>query len=143
MHDTRPFPANIRVLVRNDNKPEPDSDDKFSGNCTFQFDGELYDFPSGKAVALTADQAWWMYLYDTRSDLGRNKEEVPRNYRDKMSTAAIGNSGLGSQQTLWQSKLAALGWDKDKKKAERFERFTFKTIQMNQVFSAAEFDKMQ
>lgn len=141
MIDTRPLPINVRVLVRNDNKPEPEARDKFSGFCTFQCDGELFDFPPGKAVALTADQAWWMFLYDTRTDRHGN-QEVPRNYRDKISTAAMGNSGLGAQQTLWQNKLAALGWT-DQYKAERFDRFSFKVIQMNQVFSSAEFEKMQ
>lgn len=141
MNDRRPLPQNIRVLVRNDNKPEPESRDRFSGHCQFQFDGELFDFPIGKGVALTADQAWFMFLFDTRTDRNGN-QEVPRNYRDKLSTASQGNSGLGAQQTLWQEKLASLGWTHDFQ-AARFEKFTFKVLQMNQVFSGAEFEKMQ
>jgi hypothetical protein len=140
--DTRPFPANLRVWVKNGNKPEPESDDRFSGTCTFQYDGELYDFPPGKAVLLTPEQAWWMFLWDTRADVARNGSETPRNYRDKMSTSAMGNSGMGSQITLWEQKLAALGWTR-KDKAQRFDRFEFKTVNLNQTISAQEWEKIQ
>lgn len=141
MVDARPFPQDIRVAVKNDNKPEPDSDDKFSGHCTFQHDGELYDFAPGKAVLLTPEVAYWMFLYDTRTDV-RNGIEEPRNYRDKMSTGVIGNSSMGSHTTLWDQKLAALGWEKDPRKRSRFEKFSCKAFKLNTTVSAEEFAKM-
>ena len=140
--DTRPFPANIRVVVRNLNKPEPDSDDRFSGHCTFQHDGELFDFPPGKPKLLDPAIAWWMFLFDTRSDTNKRGEETPRNYRDKMSTGAQGNSGISSHTTLWDAKLAALGWANDKRKAKRFENFEFKTVNLNEVVDNLDLAKL-
>lgn len=141
--DTRQFPQHLRVWVKNDNAAEPDSDDRFSGHCTFQMDGELWDFPPSKGVLLTPEQAWWMFLWDCRSEINaRGEDQGPRNFRDKHSTAAVGNSGIGSQITLWQQKLAALGWEKAPNKAKRFDNFSFVTVNMNQVISSTDFQKI-
>src|SRR5215469_11878637 len=80
--DTRPFPQNLRVWVKNTNVPEPNSDDHFSGTCSLQYDGELYDFPPGKGVLVSPEHAYWQWLWDTRSDVNeRGQMSPPRNYR--------------------------------------------------------------
>ena len=143
MQDNRPFPTDVRVAVKNENRPEPDSDDRFSGHCTFQYGGELYDFPPGKAMVLLPEVAFWMFLFDTRTDINRHTGvETPRNYRDKMSTGVLGNSGIGSHITLYEQKLASLGWANNQAKRHRFERFAFKAIKLNQTISAEEFSKI-
>lgn len=143
MEDNRPFPSDIRVAVKNENRPEPDSDDLFSGHCTFQFGGELYDFPPGKAQVLLPGIAYWMFLFDTRTDIDKfTGQETPRNYRDKMSTGVLGNSGIGSHLTLYEQKLASLGWAHSKEKRKRFDRFAFKVIRINQTISSDEFAKI-
>ena len=142
MQDNRPFPSDIRVAVKNENLPEKDSDDKFNGHCVFQHGGELYDFPPGKAMILLPEVAYWMFLFDTRTDINRaTGVETPRNYRDKMSTGVLGNSGIGSHITLYEQKLASLGWTRSDKR-QRFERFSFKAIKLNQTISAEEFAKI-
>ena len=139
--DTRAFPKNLRVLVKNLNKPEPNSEDKFSGHCTFQFDGQLIDFPPGKPKLLDPDAAWWMFLFDTRNDVNKRGEEIPRNFRDKFSTAAQGNSGIGQQITLWDQKLGALGWS-GKTQRHRFENFEFKVVNLNEMVDSLALDKL-
>jgi len=140
--DTRNFPNHLRVWAKNNNQPEPSSDDKFSGHCTFQMDGELFDFPPGKAVLLTPEQAWWIFLWDTRSEINsRNVDQGPRNYRDKHTTGAMGNSGIGSQITLWKQKLASLGWANKPDKEKRFEAFDFVTVQMNQTMPGPDYER--
>lgn len=133
--DTRAFPKNVRVGVRNDNKDL---------HCQFQYDGELYDFPPGEPVVISPEAAYHIFLFDTRTELdayGRDTEK-PRNYRDTMSTGAIGTSGLGQQTTLYMQRLLAYGWANSKDKADQFERFTIKPIQMNAVIDKEVFKKL-
>ena len=133
--DTRPFPRNVRVAVRNDNKDL---------HCQFQYDGELFDFPPGVPVVISPEAAYHLFLYDTRTEVDKMGQDTerPRNYRDTMSTGAIGTSGLGQQTTLYMQRLLAYGWANDKEKAKQFERFTIRPIQMNAQIDKAVFDKL-
>lgn len=131
----------MRVWVKNTNQPEPSSDDHFSGSCTLQYNGELYDFPPGKGVLVSPEHAFWQWLWDCRSDVNERGEiQSPRNYRDRMTTGAIGNSGIGNQITLYEAKKASLGWLG--KKAHRFENWEFASVDLKQVISGADFDKL-
>lgn len=142
--DTRPFPRNVRVAVRNDNKPEPNSSDKFSGHCQFQYDGELYDFPPGKPVVISPEAAYHIFLFDTRNEVDRSGRELdkPRNYRDTMSTGAIGNSGIGQQPSLYMQRLMSYGWANDTDKQRRFDKFTIKVLAFNAALDAETFNKL-
>lgn len=143
--DTRPFPRNVRVAVRNDNKPEPNSDDKFSGHCQFQYGGELYDFPPGTPVIISPEAAYHIFLFDTRTELDKfgNEYDPPkhRNFRDTISTGQIG-SGIGQQSPLYMQRLMSYGWANNSTKAKRFERFTIKAIALNTAIDAEAFNKL-
>ena len=144
--DTRPFPRDVVVAVRNLNKPDPADPKKpdaprFSGHCQFQFDGELYDFPVGDVRTLSPEAAYFLFLYDTRTELDENGRDtgVPRNYRDMVSTGQLGNLGIGNAPTLWTQRLMALGWANNPDHAKRFERFEFKTKNFSRKMSTEEF----
>ncbi len=140
--DNRPFPRDVQVVVRNNNKPEPQSKDKFSGHCQFQYDGELYDFPIGTPVPLSPEAAFFLFLYDTRTEIDPNTGRdtgVPRNYRDMVSTGQLGNLGIGNAPTLWVQRLMALGWANDPDKAKRFEKFDIKTMAFKRQISQEAF----
>lgn len=133
--DTRPFPKNVRVGVRNDNKDL---------HIQIQYDGELYDFPPGDPQVISPEAAYHIFLFDTRTELDRygNDTEKPRNYRDTMSTGAIGNTGLGQQTTLYMQRLLSLGWANSQEKRQQYEHFTIKPIQMNAVIDKEAFKKL-
>src|SRR5258708_1563252 len=140
--DIRPFPKDIRVVVQNENKAEPQSKDKFSGHCQFQFDGELYDFPPGVPVMISPEAAYFLFLYDTRSEIDPNTGRdtgVPRNYRDMVSTGQLGNLGIGNAPTLWVQRLMALGWANNSDFAKRFEKFKIKTMAFSRQVSQEAF----
>jgi hypothetical protein len=142
--DTRPFPKNVRVIVRNDNRPE-DKTGGWSGNIQFQFDGELYDFPPGKPVIIGAEAAYHLFLFDTRCErdqLGKDIPDRPRNYRDTFSTGAIGNSGIGQQPTLYMLRLMSYGWANSKELGRRFDNFTIEAVPMNATIDPEAFNKI-
>ena len=107
------------VLVKNINRPDPESDDHFSGYCQFQWDGELFNFPMGEAVSLTPEQAYGMFLWETRPMVNARGEELPSNFRDRTSTSSSGNAGMGTHLSLYDQKLGALGWEKSPAKRKR------------------------
>lgn len=133
--DTRPFPKNVRVGVRNDNADL---------HVQIQYDGELFDFPPGEPVVISPEAAYHIFLFDTRTELDKYGQdtEKPRNYRDTMSTGAIGTSGLGQQTSLYMQRLLALGWANDPAKTKQFERFTLRPITMNSVIDKQAFNKL-
>jgi len=140
--DTRPFPKNMRVIVRNDNKPDPNSG--WTGHIQFQYNGELYDFPPGKPQVIDAEAAYHMFLFDTRCEvdrLGKDIADRPRNYRDTFSTGSIGTSGIGQQPSLYMQRLMSYGWANDKRLSARFDNFTIAAVPMNATIDPEAFTK--
>jgi hypothetical protein len=140
--DTRPFPKNVRVIVRNDNRP--DESLSFSGHIQLQYDGELLDFPPGKPIIISPEAAYHLFLFDTRSERDNTGRETgkPRNYRDTLSTGTVGQSGIGQQPSLYMQRLMSYGWANDKRKQRWFENFTMHAIEMNNVVDPEKFKAM-
>jgi hypothetical protein len=141
--DTRAFPKNVRVVVRNDNRP--DESLQFSGNITLQFDGELYHFPMGKPQIISPEAAYFFFLFDTRCEQDPRGKDIPekvRNIRDRFTTGSIGSSGIGQQPSLYTQRLMAYGWANDKRKAAWFENFTIKAVKLDNTIDPEAFKAM-
>lgn len=141
--DTRPFPKNVRVVVRNDNKPDPSMN--FSGNIQLQFDGELYNFPVGKPVIISPEAAYFFFLFDTRCEVDARGKDIPekvRNRRDVWSTGSIGSSGIGQQPTLYMQRKMSLGWANDKRKEQWYENFTLTPIALTNTLDPEQFRQL-